>query len=304
MLPEISVVIPTYNRKDILKKCLQSLLNQSCRANHFEVLIIDDGSTDGTATMVAELGLPNHFRYLPQENQGRSQARNNGIQAAQGRIILFLDSDMVVTPQFVQAHWQKHQEDHLLVVHGPVIHTTNFTDPTATKWKISDFSAAFFATANTSVRKEHLLAVGLFDADFTAYGWEDLELGMRLRQHGLRAVKAPEAVGYHYDEPIDYSNLDPIIGKEKERGRMALVYYAKQPHWRVRLSTMLHPFFFGLERLLTIGNWQNAPAVRGYIQRHGGKSLLANLALFFVKNHAYFQGMREALQQEAVDKRR
>ncbi|MBO8126144.1 MAG: glycosyltransferase family 2 protein [Firmicutes bacterium] len=298
MLPEISVVIPTFNRKAILKKCLLSLLDQDFPTNHFEVVIIDDGSTDGTREMIQQLQLPEHFRYIYQENQGRSRARNNGIKAARGRIIVFLDSDMVVTPAFLRAHYEAHQERNNLVVHGPVIHTTNFDDPTSEKWKLTDHSAAFFATANTSVRKEHLVKVGLFDEDFTKYGWEDLELGMRLRKTGLVAVKAPKAVGYHYDEPIDYSNLAPIIQKEKERGEMALLYYRKQPHWRVRLSTMLHPFFFGLERVLTVGNWQDHPRVHRYIQKKAGKSRLANLALFFVKNHAYFEGMRQALRKE------
>lgn len=298
MLPEVSVVIPTYNRKGILQKCLTSLLDQDCPDNLFEVVVIDDGSTDGTAEMVESLHLPCHFRYLPQENQGRSKARNNGILAARGKIILFLDSDMVVTQSFVRAHLSPHKEDDLLVVHGPVIHTTDFANPTSAQWKLADYSRAFFATANTSVRKEHLVHVGLFDESFTKYGWEDLELGMRLRKQGLRAIKVPEAIGYHYDEPIDYSNLEPIIRKEIERGEMALLYYQKQPHWRVMLSTMLHPFFFGLERVLTLGNWQDLPNVRSFISQKAGRSNWANLALFFVKNHAYFEGMRSAVQRE------
>ncbi|NLY56786.1 MAG: glycosyltransferase [Firmicutes bacterium] len=295
MLPIASIVIPTFNRRPILEKCLRSLLVQDCPANHFEVVIIDDGSTDGTDRMVAELALPEHFRYLPQPNQGRSRARNNGIKAARGEIIIFLDSDMVVTPSFVSAHIAAHQADPKLVVHGPVIHTTNFADPTSAKKKLSDLSNAFFATANTSVRKEHLVAVGMFDESFTKYGWEDLELGMRLRQRGLKVAKAPQAVGYHYDEMIDYSDLTPIIRKERERGEMAVLYYQKQPHWRVRLSTMLHPAFFFLERLLTIGNWQDHPRVRSFISAKADRSRLARLAFFFVKNHAYFEGMRAAL---------
>ncbi len=75
--------------------------------------------------------------------------------------------------------------------HGPVIHTDNFDDPTSASFKVTDISRAFFATGNASIRKEHLFDAGLFDESFVEYGWEDLELGIRLRRLGLKAVKVP-----------------------------------------------------------------------------------------------------------------
>src|SRR5690606_11622902 len=105
-----------------------------------------------------------------------------------GELIIFLDSDIVVEEGFIEAHASAHEGLRDRIGHGPVIHTDDLENPTAAKYKLTDVSRAFFATGNASIRREHLLRAGLFDERFREYGWEDLELGLRLKRLGLKAM--------------------------------------------------------------------------------------------------------------------
>jgi len=93
--PKVSVVIPTYNRVEDLKKCLDSLREQSLKKGEFEIIIVDDGSTDGTAEFGRSLFEKNseHIHYCYQKNKGPASARNLGVRHAKGEIIAFLDDD-------------------------------------------------------------------------------------------------------------------------------------------------------------------------------------------------------------------
>src|SRR5829696_3704016 len=93
--PTLSIIIPTYNRKDLLRETLNSLAQQTYPSNHFEVIIVDDGSTDGTAAIAAE-AFPFILRYFWQSNQGDASARNLGAQQSQADILVFLDDDILV----------------------------------------------------------------------------------------------------------------------------------------------------------------------------------------------------------------
>ncbi len=106
-VPEVSVIIPTYNRLPFLREAVASVLNQTHR--DFELILVDDGSTDGTAEYAQ--GLPAPVVYLYQENAGPSAARNRGIRAARGAFLTFLDSDDLWQPRklatqvaFMHAH--------------------------------------------------------------------------------------------------------------------------------------------------------------------------------------------------------
>ncbi|MBO8142148.1 MAG: glycosyltransferase family 2 protein, partial [Firmicutes bacterium] len=115
-----SVVIPAYNRRELLRRTLLSLANQTFPADQFEVVVADDGSTDGTREMVSTLDVPYPLRYVRQPKRGRAAARNAGMRAAAADLIIFLDSDIAVCPEFVQAHVEAHIDTRLVVI-GPVI---------------------------------------------------------------------------------------------------------------------------------------------------------------------------------------
>ncbi|MEB3308853.1 MAG: glycosyltransferase family A protein [Snowella sp.] len=271
-----SVVIPTYNRKPILEKCLRALETQNFTdqtVSGYEVVVVDDGSTDGTLVWLDQCGAEfPHVVTYSQDHQGPSAARNLGVQQAQGDTIIFIDSDLVVTEQFLQAHAtalteeEKQLGSDRLFTYGAVINTCNFESPTSEPYKITDFSNAYFATGNVAIAKKWLLEAGLFDTEFQLYGWEDLELGVRLKKLGLKLVKCPEAVGYHWHPPFNLEQIPKLIDQEIQRGRMGVLFYQKHPTWEVRLMiqmTWLHRILWGL---LSLGGTLNERTLAPLLQ--------------------------------------
>jgi glycosyltransferase involved in cell wall biosynthesis len=253
-----SVVIPTYNRRKILEKCLAALeiqrFSQNSAISGYEVIVVDDGSTDNTLSWLATQHdrFP-HVQVYQQNHQGPAAARNLGIEMATGETIVFIDSDLVVTETFLQAHADGLERgrniDDRLFTYGAVINTCNFDNPTSEPYKITDFSAAYFATGNVAISRHWLEKAGLFDTRFSLYGWEDLELGVRLKQLGLKLIKCPKAVGYHWHPPFTLDRIPKAIDREIQRGRMGVLFYQKHPTWEVRMMiqmTGLHRLLWGL----------------------------------------------------------
>ncbi|MBE9177100.1 glycosyltransferase [Oculatella sp. LEGE 06141] len=272
-----SVVIPTYNRKPILEKCLkaleQQLLAEPNEVTGYEVVLVDDGSTDSTVdwlqTHSAEFP---HVRLFQQNHQGPAAARNLGVEQAIGDTIIFIDSDLVVTEHFLQAHatalteGRKTLGSDRLFTYGAVINTANFDHPTSEPYKLTDFSAAYFATGNVAIARQWLDQAGLFDTRFQLYGWEDLELGVRLKQLGLKLIKCPEAVGYHWHPPFALEQIPKLIDREIQRGRMGVLFYQKHPTWEVRMMiqmTWLHRLLWGL---LSLGGRLNERTMAPFLQ--------------------------------------
>ncbi|MGK7926039.1 MAG: glycosyltransferase family 2 protein [Spirulina sp.] len=272
-----SVVIPTYNRKPILEKCLQALESQNLGFDgiieDYEILVVDDGSTDGTLDWLQ--GQKREFPHVitrSQKHQGPAAARNLGVETSRGDTIIFIDSDLVVTENFLQAHadrllrgYQEHQSDRIFT-YGWVINTCNFDNPTSEPYKITDFSAAYFATGNVAIAKKWLLKAGLFDTSFQLYGWEDLELGVRLKKFGLKLLKCPEAVGYHWHPPFSLKQIPNLIDKEIQRGRMGVLFYQKHPTWDVRMMiqmTWIHRLLWGI---LSLGGLLNEKTLAPFLQ--------------------------------------
>lgn len=270
----LSVVIPTYNRLPILQKCLQALENQQLRAepiSGYEVIVVDDGSTDETVAWLQQVRLP-HVRWFQQDHQGPAAARNLGVDKAKGDTIVFIDSDLVVLEGFLQAHadalvrGRQELDTERVFTYGSVINTCNFDNPTSEPFKITDFSAAYFATGNVAIGREWLEQAGLFDTQFQLYGWEDLELGVRLKQLGLKLIKCPEAAGYHWHPPFSLSELPKLIDREIQRGRMGVLFYQKHPTWQVRMMiqmTWIHRLLWGI---LSVEGWLNERTMAPFLQ--------------------------------------
>jgi len=266
-----SVVIPTYNRLPILQKCLRALEQQRLEApiSAYEVVLVDDGSTDATVSWLRENAdaFP-HVRLVLQDHGGPAEGRNRGVDQARGDVIVFIDSDLVVTDGFLLAHarrleqsWQE-RGDRLCFTYGAVINTANFEDPTSEPHKLRDLSWAYFATGNVAIDRQVLERSGLFDTRFRLYGWEDLELGERLRRMGVVLVRCPEAVGYHWHPPLSLDQVPRLIAVEGERAKMGLVFFRKHPTRRVRFIiqfTVLHRLLW---ELLTCGGLLNERSLR------------------------------------------
>lgn len=302
-----SVVIPTYNRKPILEKCLRALEVQKLSDAHsYEVVLVDDGSTDGTLEWLEthKDEFP-HVKSFEQDHQGPSAARNLGVEKANGDTIIFIDSDLVVLESFLQSHadalmqGQKELGHDKFFTYGAVINTANFSNPTAEPYKITDFSAAFFATGNVAIAKHWLEKAGLFDTSFQLYGWEDLELGVRLKKLGLKLIKCPAAVGYHWHPPFSLEQIPRLIEKEIERGRMGVLFYKKHPTWEVRMMiqmTWIHRLLWGVLSLNgTLNERTMAPFLQWLINQ-GKPQLALELARIFL-NWYNVKGVYEAYSE-------
>ncbi len=285
----VSVVIPTYNRRPILEKCLLALEEQSIDSSieGFEVIVVDDGSTDGTPSWLKhKASIFPHVRLVEQDHGGPAQARNRGVENSRGEVIIFIDSDLVVTRSFLISHikvlqrtWSR-RGDRYCFTYGVVINTANFDNPTSELYKLQDTSWAYFATGNVAIDKKILELSGLFDTGFYLYGWEDLELGERLRQMGVRLVKCPQAIGYHWHPPFSLEQIPSLIRIERERAKMGLVFYRKHPTLRVRFIIQFTWIHFFLWELLTLGGIINERSLRpllGFLIRQGYAGLAMEL---------------------------
>ncbi|MBD2336802.1 glycosyltransferase [Calothrix sp. FACHB-156] len=305
-----SVVIPTYNRKPILEKCLRALevqdLGESTPITGYEVVLVDDGSIDGTLEWLAahKEEFP-HVRCFEQDHQGPAAARNLGVEQAQGDTIIFIDSDLVVLSNFLQAHaealvqGQKKLGSDRFFTYGAVINTANFDNPTSEPYKVTDFSAAFFATGNVAIPKHWLEKVGLFDTRFQLYGWEDLELGVRLKNLGLQLIKCPAAVGYHWHPAFRLEQIPNLIDKEIQRGRMGVLFYQKHPTWEVRMMiqmTWIHRLLWGILSLNGALNERTMAPFLQWLINLGKPQLALEVARIFL-NWYNVKGVYEAYAQ-------
>lgn len=221
---KISVIIPTRNRAAILQKTLNAYALQTARDEILEVLVVDDGSTDDTPGVVAEMSrtcaVP--ILCLRQEHRGSAAARNSGIRAARGELVLLGDDDVIPVSTTVAEHlaWQARYPDPAVAVVGsifcsPEVHPTplmkwwglnglRFDPPYMKAGGEVSWAAGLFL--NTSVKAAFLKTNELFDERFQAYGYEDVEFGYRLTKKGIRMIYNPAAVGYHYKQ-ISFSEM-------------------------------------------------------------------------------------------------
>lgn len=213
MMPTVSVVLPTYNRLARLKTVLKGLEQQNYALQDFEVIVVSDGSTDGTEDYIRTVETPLDLRSFSQHNQGAAVARNFGLEKARGAIILFIDDDVVPAPQLIVEHMRIHQQDDgRTVVLGPMLTPPDYDMLPWVAWEQAMLEKQYksmvagdwqptarqFYTGNTSLARQHLLDHEGFDPCFRRA--EDVELAYRLADSGLRFQFNPEAVGYHYAE--------------------------------------------------------------------------------------------------------
>ena len=230
----ISIVIATKDRALFLQRALESLAQQR-DAPEFEVVVADNGSTDGTPHVVADAVkiVPYHLRRIEAGRANRGLARNMGVSAAAGELILFVDDDVWLPPHFIAAHVAEHGRGRAArVVTGPIVNVPDYERrprPTA-----ANYSSAFFCTCNASVSKVALDAVGGFDEAFNLYGWEDTELGLRLRSAGIEHSFAWDAFLYHIKPP---EPLELAIRRTVEKATMAAQFVQKSPTLRTKLAT-------------------------------------------------------------------
>lgn len=236
-MQRVSVILPTYNRLGQLKRVIAGLENQTYPLTDFEVIVVSDGSSDGTNDYLRSIVTPLSLRPILQDNQGVAMARNNGVDMATGSLLVFIDDDVMPEPMLVSEHvaWHdKHDEE--VVVMGPMLTPDEFDMAPWVQWEQAmlvkqydsmmagewEPTARQFYTGNTSVARSHVVKCGGFDPTFKRA--EDVELAYRLSDLGVRFLFNPQAIGYHYAIrsfaswqaiPYAYGRNDVIFHEQK-----------------------------------------------------------------------------------------
>jgi len=212
--PSVSIVIPTHNRRDALLTTLAALSDVAYPAAPWEVVVVDDGSSDGTDLALREqpslAGL--NLRYLWQGNSGPAAARNRGAAAATGDVLILMDDDILVDPDFVTRHVEALLQHPGCWVAGRIIHpeelrTTPFGEYRDAVWeryhrqhpadRISETNGG--SAANLSLWRADFTRLGGFDESFHTPSCEDWDLGIRARAAGIRVLYHPTLVTRHMD---------------------------------------------------------------------------------------------------------
>lgn len=239
--PLLSVVMPTYNRRAILPEALNALEAQTLSRERFELVIVDDGSTDDTPAFLSRYlkESPLHVRCDAQENKGPGAARNRGVRQAHGWLILFLGDDIMVAPDLLDQHlaWHRERLEDSVAVLGritwdpgrpitPFMWWLENGGPQYKYWAIQDPENAgyrHFYASNISFKRQFLLQKGLFDEEFPYASTEDTELGLRLERQGMRMTYNAQAVGHH----DHYTTLAGAVRRMVRVGESELIFRRK-----------------------------------------------------------------------------
>ncbi len=235
-LLEISVVIPTFNRQASLQRVVEALTRQSLSPDKFEVIVVSDGSTDGTDQYLRAAQCNFALEVETQLNQGPAVARNRGVAIAAAPLVLYLDDDVMPSQGLLECHINAHDRlgrGHVVI--GTMSTPEHFEMSPWVKWEqrmlykqydamaAGEWSATArqFYTGNASVERCEVVAAGGFDPGFRR--GEDVELAYRLADRGLKFSFEPTAVGFHFAErsfaswlanASDYGRNDVIFARD------------------------------------------------------------------------------------------
>ena len=299
---DLSVVIPTYNGGAVLRRTLDALRKQDEPADRFEVIVVDDGSTDGSTEGIDRVSGPVSVRLLRQRNQGRAAARNLGAAEARGRAILFLDADIWARPGLIAAHLAHHAGQRNIGVQGaspphPDSLTTMYmracyVSPDLTIRRRQRMSPYHVITRNFSVDADAFRRVGGFDPGFIGYGWEDIELGFRLVRDGVTLRYEPRAVADHFH----IQTLEQACEKLRQAGEGAIYFWEKHHRdWRLGLFLEVLPVMLPFKWLVyRSGIFTAALQPVRRVAERAGLTIVCSEVYSHLLWRSYYQGVFEA----------
>jgi len=215
----ISVIIPAYNAENVIKDCLISLLSQNYPKNNYEIIVVDDGSSDKTKEIVKNF---KNVRLIEQNHKGPAAARNLGVRKSKGDIILFTDADCVPSKNWIKFMTEPFKDKTIVGVSG-TYRTLNKNSLIARfagyeieerheKMKYEK-TIDFIGTFSAAYRKNIFIKFGGFDENFPIASGEDTEFSFKISEKKLKMVFEPRAYVYH-------------------RHPDTLIKYLKQKFWR------------------------------------------------------------------------
>jgi glycosyltransferase involved in cell wall biosynthesis len=319
--PLLSVVVPTFARRESVYRLLVALCRQTLPPRSFEVVVVVDGSRDGTREMAEGFEAPFHLRVEWQPNGGRASACNTGIRRARGELVVLLDDDMEPAPPCLAQHARGHAGGGRRALLGAAPIRTGTGTPPVARLVAEKFNRHLerlagggeigyrsFYSGNLSIRRSLLLEVGLFDEGYSEYGNEDTELALRLLGAGVELAYNPGAHAHqHYEKDFGALARDSrakgrtavltLRKHEGELGGFALEgFRAASPKWTDR------SFKWKLLRssLLAAGRFSSLPGravVRAVcrLERHEPAAL--PVLYLFAIDYFYWLGVGEAARR-------
>jgi GT2 family glycosyltransferase len=312
---QMSVIIPSHNRRETLAMVLDGLSRQTVPLDKFEIIVVLDGPTDDSPALLRQWQqqhpLP-YLRWKSQPQSGQAAARNAGVEMAEAPIIVFLDDDIVPEAENLAEHIRWYQDDNHITVLGdchvvreePVSfyqlmvwawwedmyyerarldHQTNYRD---------------FCAGNVSLRRADFLAAGGFDMRFRGYGGEDYDLGYRLLNMGVRFIAHPGARSLHYHR----TTVDGVLRATRQEARADVLLGRKYPELRsgLRLAQLPNGGFRRLANLALDNPIQGDLVMRLRLRilplyeraklRRRWRRVLGQLRVY-----AYWRGVRDAV---------
>jgi len=230
MKTKISVIISTFNKLDRLMITMFCLGRQNLDKSLFEVIVINDGSSDGTKEFLDNTRFDYNVQIHHQENKGQAFARNKGIEMSKSDVIVFNDDDLITIPEFLNYHLSEHEKDDKCVILGRIyrINVEDFKTVALPIYdnydsgmqnirnyvkkdlyldmvervfakQLNNIAWICFTGGNSSIGKENLINARGFDANFYRWGPEDIELGYRIYQNNYVFKYCPQIINYHLD---------------------------------------------------------------------------------------------------------
>lgn len=210
-LPFVSVIIPSYNRKESVLRTLHSLNRQTLPPDRYEVIVVDDGSTYDPAEVTNQM-FPFSFFYLRQANQGATITRNNGVKQSKGDVLVFIDDDVTVSPPTLASIAEALYRETRVLVLGTLVSRSNGTPSLFTQDALELANVrgipqtdqfVHFNECNTQllgVKRDDFFALGMLQDPTGGWpNWDDVDFGYRAHVAGFRLLQSAGAVGEHWD---------------------------------------------------------------------------------------------------------
>ncbi|MGA0241715.1 MAG: glycosyltransferase family 2 protein [Candidatus Marinamargulisbacteria bacterium] len=303
---DMSVVIGSYNQCDQLKKVVAGYIQQQCQIQ-YEVIIVDSFSSDGTRAMVAEYesrSLPFKLTFLQRQNPaGKAEARNVGVHQATSPWVIITDADMIPSATFVQSHYDAHQStDTPGCFEGLAYNLSSYEWPpedhvaspqVPSKYRAGDaLDWYYFLTGNISFPRSIFMDHQGFSHDFSNYGWEDLELGYRLKKQGVPLHYLPSAINYHYHVITDQEKAD----RKLLMGQSAQVFMQKHPELKRFLGWNMVSIFIRKKLTRSHGIYRLISSFR-----RSKWAFLKSFSYWFIGEYNYLTGLLNMAEASGPD---
>ncbi len=223
----VSIVIPTRNHKPILERLLGSIGEQSLAPEQFEVIVVDDGSTDGTKDFLRNSSFPFQLRLVEGERSGPPRARNAGLALAQSPIVAFMDDDVTLHQDCLERALKYFVDERVGVVETTLL--IEGEDGGERPLQLSA-GAQGFVTAAIFFRKEALVRINGFDPDFFdpetgMFFRDDADIGFRVLKAGYKALQPGDVIAWH---PVQFPTIERSFAHVK-RYMFDPLLYRKHP---------------------------------------------------------------------------